>query len=114
MGNFRNFAVWVIIAMLLFALFNLFQQPGSSTRADSLSYSEFIANVEAGTVRDVTIAGDQITGKLNDGKPFETVTPNDPNLVTTLQREGRQHNCPVRQQSKALSRACCCHGSRSC
>ncbi|MGI9514827.1 MAG: ATP-dependent zinc metalloprotease FtsH [Anderseniella sp.] len=88
MGNFRNFAVWVIIAMLLFALFNLFQQPGGSTRADSLTYSEFIAKVEAGTVRDVTIAGDQITGKLNDGKPFETVAPNDPNLVTTLSEKG--------------------------
>ncbi len=88
MGNFRNFAVWVIIAMLLFALFNLFQQPGSSTRADTLSYSEFIAKVEAGAVRDVTIAGDQITGKLNDGKAFETVAPNDPNLVTTLSEKG--------------------------
>ena len=88
MGNFRNFAVWVIIAMLLFALFNLFQQPGGSTRADSLTYSEFIAKVEAGAVRDVTIAGDQITGKLNDGKPFETVAPNDPNLVTTLSEKG--------------------------
>jgi len=87
-GNFRNFAVWVIIAMLLFALFNLFQQPGSSTRADSLTYSEFIAKVEAGTVRDVTIAGDQITGKLNDGKAFETFAPNDPNLVTTLSEKG--------------------------
>ncbi len=88
MGNFRNFAVWVIIAMLLFALFNLFQQPGGSTRADTLSYSEFIAKVEAGAVRDVTIAGDQITGKLNDGKAFETVAPNDPNLVTTLSEKG--------------------------
>ncbi|MEM7636458.1 MAG: ATP-dependent metallopeptidase FtsH/Yme1/Tma family protein, partial [Pseudomonadota bacterium] len=88
MGNFRNFAVWVIIAMLLFALFNLFQQPGGSTRAESLTYSEFIAKVEAGTVRDVTIAGDQISGKLNDGKPFETVAPNDPTLVTTLSEKG--------------------------
>ena len=88
MGNFRNFAVWVIIAMLLFALFNLFQQPGSSTRADSLTYSEFIAKVESGTVRDVTIAGDQITGKLNDGKSFETFAPNDPNLVATLSEKG--------------------------
>ncbi len=87
-GNFRNFAVWVIIAMLLFALFNLFQQPGGSTRADPLSYSEFIAKVEAGTVREVTIAGDQITGKLNDGKAFETFAPNDPTLVTTLSEKG--------------------------
>ncbi len=88
MGNFRNFAVWVIIAMLLFALFNLFQQPGGSKRADPLTYSEFIAKVEAGTVRDVTIAGDQITGNLNDGKAFETFAPNDPNLVTTLSEKG--------------------------
>ena len=88
MGNFRNFAVWVIIAMLLFALFNLFQQPGGSKRADPLTYSEFIAKVEAGTVRDVTIAGDQITGNQNDGKAFETFAPNDPNLVTTLSEKG--------------------------
>jgi cell division protease FtsH len=87
-GNFRNLAVWVIIAMLLFALFNLFQQPGSSTRADSLTYSEFITKVEAGSVRDVTIAGDQITGKLKDGKTFETFAPNDPNLVATLSEKG--------------------------
>lgn len=25
--NFRNFAIWVIIALLLIALFNLFQNP---------------------------------------------------------------------------------------
>lgn len=88
MGNFRNFAVWVIIAMLLFALFNLFQQPGRSTQAEALSYSDFIAQVEAGSVRKVVIAGEQITGELNDGKPFETFAPNDPNLVTTLSEKG--------------------------
>jgi ATP-dependent Zn protease len=37
-GNFRNFAVWVIIAMLMFALFNLFQQPGQQTRSSEKSY----------------------------------------------------------------------------
>ncbi len=88
MGNFRNFAVWVIIAMLLFALFNLFQQPGSSTRADELTYSEFMSEVDAGTIRNVTIAGEQITGNKSDGKSFQTYAPNDPGLVTSLRDKG--------------------------
>ena len=88
MGNFRNFAVWVIIAMLLFALFNLFQQPGSQARSDEMSYSEFINQVDSGAISDVTIAGEQITGKKSDGKPFQTYAPNDPNLVSTLRDKG--------------------------
>jgi hypothetical protein len=46
-GNFRNFAVWVIIAMLMFALFNLFQQPGQQTRSTEKSYSDFISDVQS-------------------------------------------------------------------
>ncbi|MGB7204664.1 MAG: ATP-dependent zinc metalloprotease FtsH, partial [Anderseniella sp.] len=95
MGNFRNFAVWVIIAMLLFALFSLFQQPGTSSRADSFSYSEFMSKVSEGAVKDVTIAGDQITGKLANGKSFSTFAPNDPSLVATL----REKNVNISAQS---------------
>jgi cell division protease FtsH len=29
-AHFRNFALWVIIALLLIALFQLFQSPGNS------------------------------------------------------------------------------------
>ena len=88
MGNFRNFAVWVIIAMLLFALFTLFQQPGQTARPSGLSYSQFIADVESGSIKSVVIAGDQITGKDGDGKAFKTTAPNDPNLISTLRAKG--------------------------
>ncbi len=58
MSNFgRNLALWVIIALLLVVLFNLFQ-PGSNSRADQqIAYSDFIGEVNAGRVRDVTIQG---------------------------------------------------------
>ena len=31
-SNFRNFAIWVFIGLLLVALFNLFQSPGVRVR----------------------------------------------------------------------------------
>ena len=72
MNNFRNFAVWVIIAILLFALVNLFQGSSRQAKTTDVSYSDFLERVERGEVRNVVIAGDSITGKLNSGQPFET------------------------------------------
>ncbi|HKJ61683.1 MAG TPA: ATP-dependent metallopeptidase FtsH/Yme1/Tma family protein, partial [Hyphomicrobiales bacterium] len=40
-SNFRNFAIWIIIGLLLVALFNLFQNPGQRSRANEISYSQF-------------------------------------------------------------------------
>ena len=53
-ANFRNFALWVIILLLLVALFQLFQ--GSDTRqpGNDVAFSEFLKNVDQGAVRDVT------------------------------------------------------------
>jgi cell division protease FtsH len=73
-GNFRNFAVWVIIAMLMFALFNLFQQPGQQTRSTEKSYSDFISDVQSGSIKSVTIAGDQITGVTSESEKFRTTS----------------------------------------
>ncbi|QPC43951.1 ATP-dependent metallopeptidase FtsH/Yme1/Tma family protein [Kaustia mangrovi] len=84
MNNFRNFAVWVIIALLLFALFNLFQGPTQRSSSNEVSYSQLLDEVDAGKVRDVTIAGDTITGHFNDGRSFQTLAPNDPNLISEL------------------------------
>ena len=50
MSNFgRNLALWVIIALLLVVLFNLFQ-PGTTQRATTqIAYSDFLSDVAAGT-----------------------------------------------------------------
>ena len=103
MGNFRNFAVWVIIAMLLIALFNLFQQPGQTVRSSEKTYSEFISDVDSGAVKSVTISGDQISGTSGDGKTFKTFAPNDPNLITTLRDKGVNIRVEPAQSEGALS-----------
>ncbi|RMF12781.1 MAG: cell division protein FtsH, partial [Alphaproteobacteria bacterium] len=76
MGNFgRNLALWAIIILLLLALFNLFQGPSGPGVQAEVPYSTFIAEVEQGIVRDVTIEGQNITGTRFDGTMFKTFAP---------------------------------------
>jgi cell division protease FtsH len=85
MSNFgRNLALWVIIALLLVVLFNLFQPGTTHTAATQVAYSDFISEVNAGRVRDVVIQGRVVSGQLTDGRTFQTYTPEDPSLVKTL------------------------------
>ena len=83
-SNFRNFAIWVIIALLLIALFNMFQNPAQRARANEISFSQLLSEVEEGKIGEVVIAGSQITGQYTDGRPFQTYAPNDPSLVQRL------------------------------
>ncbi len=88
-SNFRNLAIWVVIGLLLMALFNLFQNPGTSRRGNEISYSEFLAGVDAGNVSEVTIAKHRITGSYRDKSTgFTTIAPEDPNLVERLSKKG--------------------------
>jgi cell division protease FtsH len=85
MSNFgRNLALWVIIALLLVVLFNLFQPGTTHTAATQVAYSDFISEVNSGHVRDVVIQGRVVSGQMTDGRTFQTYTPEDPSLVKTL------------------------------
>jgi cell division protease FtsH len=85
LNNFgKNLALWVIIGLLLIALFNVFQ--GSSPRgpAAQVAYSDFLRDVDAQKVTDATIQGNQVRGHYTDGRQFSVNVPNDPNLVSRL------------------------------
>ena len=86
--NLRNFALWAIIALLLIALFNMFQSPTDRNTGREIAYSKFLSDVDAGRVRDVTIVGERITGTYNDtGGNFQTYSPGDTNLVSELTKK---------------------------
>jgi cell division protease FtsH len=89
LNNLRNLALWIVIALLLVFLFNLFQGTGSHTTASAISYSKFTEQVVAGQVRKVKFQGEQVTGELTTGQPFSTTVPaNDSTLWPTL----KEHN----------------------
>src|SRR6187549_1911220 len=88
--NLRNFALWVIIVLLLLALFTLFQNPGTRSSATDISFSQLLTEVDNGRVRDVTIQGPEIHGTYTNGGAFNTYAPNDPTLVQRLYGKGVQ------------------------
>lgn len=85
MNNLRNLALWILIALLLVLLFNLFQ--GSSQRATTpaFTYTQFTQKVQQGEVKAVTVQGDQVKGELSSGGTFTTtIPPQDQNVWNTL------------------------------
>ena len=78
----RNFLLWAVIAAVLMMVFNNIQEAG---QGKTLSYSEFIQQVEANQVEKVTISGQSIRGVDRSGGSFETVLPvYDDKLMDTL------------------------------
>ena len=84
----KNIVLWVIIALLVFALVNMFQGSGQRVSSSVMAFSDFLTTVQSGEVRDVTIKGQSITGHFRDGRNFQTFSPNDPNLIKTLTSKG--------------------------
>ncbi|WAC28936.1 ATP-dependent zinc metalloprotease FtsH [Ancylobacter sp. SL191] len=87
-ANIRNFALWVIIVLLLLALFSLFQNPAQRQAANDISFSQLLNEVDQGRVRDVVIQGPEISGAFTDGRTFQTYSPNDPSLIQRLYGKG--------------------------
>jgi cell division protease FtsH len=87
-ANLRNFALWVIIVLLLLALFTLFQNPTQRTQSQEISFSQLLNEVEQGRVRDVLIQGPEIHGNFTDGRGFQTYAPPDPSLIQRLYGKG--------------------------
>ncbi len=86
--NFRNITLWVFIALIVFGLFNLFSNTSGERNIIDLTYSQFLDEVEAGSVKDVVIRGSNINGAFDDGRSFKTYAANDPTLVDRLNERG--------------------------
>ncbi len=75
--------MWVVIALVLIAVFSKFNVP--TERSAGLSYSDFIKRVDNKEVKEVVISGQTITGYTSAGEKFQTYAPyNDPKLIDQL------------------------------
>jgi cell division protease FtsH len=98
----RNAALWIIIVLLLFALFNLFQ--GSSQRGPDreVAFSDFMERVESGDVSNVTIQGQKVQGQFRDGRQFTTYAPQGSGLVSSLRENGVRISAKPEEQLNPL------------
>ena len=87
--NVKNLVMWIIIVLLSVGLFNMFQDPNKiNSEKNSLAFSNFLNEVDAGRVVEVQIQGNNISGVLADGNTFKTYSPNYPELVDKLSSKG--------------------------
>jgi cell division protease FtsH len=79
-------ALWLVIGIVLIALFNMFNQP--LTQRSEVVFSDFMDQVEQGQINEVVISGDSISGKYINGKEFQsTAPPKDPDLIKSLRQK---------------------------
>ena len=89
MNNFgKNIAVWVVISLVLIAIFNVFQGSSSREQGNVIAYSDFLARVNAGEVREVSIQGNKISGASSNGMPFYSYVPKEEGLANKLSEQG--------------------------
>ncbi|WP_437380015.1 ATP-dependent zinc metalloprotease FtsH [Inquilinus limosus] len=89
MNNFgKNFALWIIIGLLLLALFNLFQTSGGRSSQGELAYSELVKSVEDKQIADARIQGNTISGHYTNGQSFQTYAPDGTDIVNRMTEAG--------------------------
>jgi len=80
----KSLAIWVGILVALVVFVTMFQGSTKAAGGDSIAYSQFLARVDEGTVREADIGEGVITGKFTDGTAFATNAPSDPMLIQRL------------------------------
>ena len=89
MPNFtKNITVWVIITLILIALFNVFESSSDKGGGNVIAYSDFLERVESGEIKEVTINRDKISGSTSDGRPFYSFVPEETELANELSSKG--------------------------
>lgn len=69
----KNLILWLVIAAVLMAVF---QNLNQTSTTNELSYTDFVREVQTGSVEQVTFQGVMIYGVMRDGETFQTVRPN--------------------------------------
>ena len=88
MGNVRNIAFWVVLFLLILALFNLFNNSQATVSSNTRSYSDFVTAVESGSVAEVTLDGEQIRYRGTDNSNYVSIKPEDAAVSDLLISKG--------------------------
>ncbi len=80
---YKNLALWLVISLMVIMLFQVFKQQDRTST--TIGYSDFLSMVESGSVIQVVIEGQNITGTSSQG-PFKTFAPQDNELIPILRR----------------------------
>jgi cell division protease FtsH len=91
MKNFgKTLAIWIVISVLVLIFYNFFfSEKGfyPTLNTNNVSYSEFLEKVNNDQIKEITIEGKKITGKLSSGDQIVTYAPDDTELIPLLKKK---------------------------
>ena len=79
---FRQATFYILILMIVIALFQTLNI--TEEEPETMKYGEFIELIEGGQVAWVETEGNEISGELTDGTPFQLFRPEDDDLTARL------------------------------
>jgi cell division protease FtsH len=95
MRQYRNVALWVILAFLFVAFYNVFAR--SNTDPAEIDFTAFLKKAEQHQVKSVSIKGSRYTGKYVDDKEFRTTGPKEAD--TAMMKALADQNVNVKNES---------------
>ncbi|MCF6271860.1 MAG: ATP-dependent zinc metalloprotease FtsH [Rhodobacteraceae bacterium] len=100
MGNTKNLAFWLVLLVLMIALYNIFSSGMAPESGQPVQYSEFLTQVENGKVTTVSLDGENVLFQTGTGT-FKTIQPAGTNdiLIPLLQESGVEFRAEAQEQS---------------
>jgi len=98
-NNARNIAFWVVLFLLILALFNLISGGQTTMSSSTISYSEFVDRVQDGDVTSATIDGERIVFRGGDGRDYVTIQPEGAEVADLLVENNVDFSAKPQEQS---------------
>ena len=95
----KSLFIWAGILLALVLFVQVIDGGGRSAAGQGMAYSEFLNRVEEGSVKEVAIGKERVTGTLTSGEQFTANAPNDPQLVDRLKARGVSFSAEPEQQT---------------
>ncbi|TCP41722.1 ATP-dependent zinc metalloprotease FtsH [Rhodovulum marinum] len=103
MGNARQIAFWVVLFLLILALFNLFSGGQGTMSSRSISYTEFLQSVESGEVASVTLDGERAVIRETDGTTVTAIVPRGADITDRLLEKNVDVRAEPQEQNGILA-----------
>ena len=84
----KSLFIWAGILLALVLFVQIVDGGGRTAAGEGMAYSEFLNRVDEGSVKEVVIGKDVITGRLSNDVQFRTNMPQDVQLVDRLKEKG--------------------------
>ena len=95
----KSLFIWAGILLALVLFVQIIDGGSRSPQGEGMAYSEFLARVDEGSVKEVVIGKSVISGRLTNDETFRTVMPSDPALVDRLKAKDVAFSAEPEQQT---------------